>query len=193
VCKEVIASYISIYGPTAPYWALAAFSVSWSFTQMVGLLGRGISPSQGRYLHKEQCKHRINAYIDIHALSGIRPHDRSLRSRGHCDQHFTFYLTRISRISTLEAKNLNLFYALKTINSVTLGQSSLSVCPTRSSSPVAELAPKVAQIADCWSWTINWWTNIYFSDISCCRRNEYGNSDRRKTYNRSSLWLPEWL
>jgi hypothetical protein len=43
-------------------WILAAFSVSWSFTQSVGHLGVGISPSQGRYLHTEQYKHRINAY-----------------------------------------------------------------------------------------------------------------------------------
>jgi hypothetical protein len=55
--------------------------------QSVRLLGRGISPSQGRYLHK----HRINT--DIHALSGIRTHHPSfragediscLRPRGHC-------------------------------------------------------------------------------------------------------------
>jgi hypothetical protein len=32
------------------------------YTQTVGLLGRGISPSQGRYLHTEQHKHRINAH-----------------------------------------------------------------------------------------------------------------------------------
>jgi hypothetical protein len=32
------------------------------FTQSVGLLGRGISPSQVRYLHTEQRKHRINAH-----------------------------------------------------------------------------------------------------------------------------------
>jgi hypothetical protein len=31
-------------------------------TQSVGLLGRGISASQGRYLHTKQYKHRINAY-----------------------------------------------------------------------------------------------------------------------------------
>jgi hypothetical protein len=43
-------------------WALAAFSVSWSFAQSVGLLGRGISQSQGRYLHTGQHKRRINAH-----------------------------------------------------------------------------------------------------------------------------------
>jgi hypothetical protein len=32
-------------------------SVSWSFTQSVGLLGRGIRPSQGHYLHTEEHKH----------------------------------------------------------------------------------------------------------------------------------------
>jgi hypothetical protein len=34
-----------------PLWTLAAFSVSLS-VQSVGLLGRGISPPQGRYLHR---------------------------------------------------------------------------------------------------------------------------------------------
>jgi hypothetical protein len=47
--------------------------------QSVGLLGRGISPSQDRYLHSGQHKHRINA--DIHALSGIRTQDPSVRER----------------------------------------------------------------------------------------------------------------
>jgi hypothetical protein len=50
------------------------------FTQTVGLLGRAISPSQGRYLHTGQQKHRINAHTDIHALSGIRAHDSSVRA-----------------------------------------------------------------------------------------------------------------
>jgi hypothetical protein len=40
------------------------------FTQTVGLLGWGISPSQGRYLHTEQHKHRINGHTGIHALCG---------------------------------------------------------------------------------------------------------------------------
>jgi hypothetical protein len=31
------------------------------YTQSVGLLGRGISPSQGRYLHTKEHKHRISA------------------------------------------------------------------------------------------------------------------------------------
>jgi hypothetical protein len=43
--------------------------------ELVGLLGRGISPSQGRYL---QHKHRINA--NIHALSGIQTYDPSVRA-----------------------------------------------------------------------------------------------------------------
>jgi hypothetical protein len=35
---------LSISGSTAVCWVLAAFSVSWYFTQSVGLLGRGMSP-----------------------------------------------------------------------------------------------------------------------------------------------------
>jgi hypothetical protein len=62
---------------------------------VVGLLGRGISPSQGLYIHTEQHKHRINAHRDIHNFSGIRTHDPNfrargyrlcLRPRGHCDR-----------------------------------------------------------------------------------------------------------
>jgi hypothetical protein len=55
------------------------FSFVISLTQTVGPLGRVISPSQGRYLHTGQHKHRINAHRDIHASSGIRTHDPSVR------------------------------------------------------------------------------------------------------------------
>jgi hypothetical protein len=64
------------------------------FTQPVGLLGRVIGPSQGRYLNTGQHKQRINAHKDIHALSGIRTHDPGVRASeyssclkpsGHCD------------------------------------------------------------------------------------------------------------
>jgi hypothetical protein len=57
--------------------------------QSVGLLGRMISPSQGRYLTQTQNQRRQN----IHAFSGIRTQDPSVqasedipcfRPRGHC-------------------------------------------------------------------------------------------------------------
>jgi hypothetical protein len=57
-------------GSTAPCWALASFSVSWSFLQTVGLLGRVISSSQDLYLNTGKHKHRINT-SNIHALCGI--------------------------------------------------------------------------------------------------------------------------
>jgi hypothetical protein len=47
------------------------FSFVIFFTQTVGLLGRVISTSQGRYLHTGQHKHRINAHTDIHAWVGF--------------------------------------------------------------------------------------------------------------------------
>jgi hypothetical protein len=72
-----------IIGSTALCWALAYSSFVIFFTQTVGLLGRAISPSQGRYLHTGQHKHRINAHTDIHALSGIRTHDPSVRESKH--------------------------------------------------------------------------------------------------------------
>jgi hypothetical protein len=44
------------YGFTALSWALAVFFSFLIYTQSVGLLGRGISRSQGLYLHTEQHK-----------------------------------------------------------------------------------------------------------------------------------------
>jgi hypothetical protein len=48
--------------------------------ETVGLLGRVISPSQGRYLHTGQHKPRIKAHTDIRAVSGIRTYDPSVRA-----------------------------------------------------------------------------------------------------------------
>jgi hypothetical protein len=71
------------------------FSFVIFFTRNVGLLGRVISPSPGRYLHTGQHKHRINAHTNIHALSGIRTHVPNFRAsedssyfrpRGHYDR-----------------------------------------------------------------------------------------------------------
>jgi hypothetical protein len=73
--------YYYYYGSTVLCCVFAYFSVSWSYTQSIGFLGRGISPSQCLYLHTEKHKHRINAYnTDIHALSGNRTHDPSVRA-----------------------------------------------------------------------------------------------------------------
>jgi hypothetical protein len=87
------------FGP----WPLClSFSFVISFTHSVGLLGRVISPSQGRYLYTGRHKQRINTHTDIHALSGIRIHDPSvranedsacLRPRGHCDKEGIIHST----------------------------------------------------------------------------------------------------
>jgi hypothetical protein len=53
-----IPTYLWLYNSCGP-WPLFSFLI---YTQLVGLLGRGISPSQGRYLHPGQHRHRINAY-----------------------------------------------------------------------------------------------------------------------------------
>jgi hypothetical protein len=96
--------YYYYYCFTALFWALAAFSVYWSYTQSIWLLGRRISLSQGRYLHTEQHKHRINAHnTDIPALSGIWTPDPNvqtskdsscLRPRGHCDRLVCMYFSK---------------------------------------------------------------------------------------------------
>jgi hypothetical protein len=59
-------------GSTALCWALADFSVLYFYRQSVGLLGRGIIQSQGRYLHTEQHKHRINAQTSM-PRAGFEP------------------------------------------------------------------------------------------------------------------------
>jgi hypothetical protein len=51
----------STYGSTALV-DLGRFFSFLIYTLSVGLLGRRISPSQGRYLHTEQHNHRINAH-----------------------------------------------------------------------------------------------------------------------------------
>jgi hypothetical protein len=73
--NEILCYLVSIYCSTILCWTLAALLVSRPFTQPLGLLGRRMSPLQGRFLHTEQHNHRINAYTDIHASSGIRTHD----------------------------------------------------------------------------------------------------------------------
>jgi hypothetical protein len=97
---------------------LQARSVPWSliqfrnhFSETVGLLGRVINSSQGRYLNTGQHKHR-NKHThtpNIHALSGIRTHDPSvrasedsscLRPRGYCDwllMRFTPWNSEVSK------------------------------------------------------------------------------------------------
>jgi hypothetical protein len=87
-----------INGSTAPLLSPGLFfSFVIFFTESVGLLGRASSPSQDRYLHTGQDKHRITAHTKIRALSGIRNHDPSVRAgeeiscirpRGHRNRPF---------------------------------------------------------------------------------------------------------
>jgi hypothetical protein len=53
--------YYYYYGSTALV-DLGRFFSFLIYTQSIALLGRVIGPSQGRYLHAEQQKHRINTY-----------------------------------------------------------------------------------------------------------------------------------
>jgi hypothetical protein len=58
----VIVYYYYFYASTALCWALAPLSDSLSYRQSVGLLERGISPSQGCYLRTEEHKHKIKSH-----------------------------------------------------------------------------------------------------------------------------------
>jgi hypothetical protein len=100
-------SALSIIGSTAFLLDIGRSSVSWTFTQSVGLLGRGISPLQGRYLNTGQRKYMINEHRH-HASSGTRTHYPSvwvgensscLRPRGHCDrQRYIIIELKISKV-----------------------------------------------------------------------------------------------
>jgi hypothetical protein len=80
--------------------------------QTVGLLGRVISSSQSRYLHRTiQTQNKRIHTPHIHALIGIRTHDPSvrasedsscLRPRGYCDGH-TMEYTRKYTSSTFRS------------------------------------------------------------------------------------------
>jgi hypothetical protein len=67
--------YLPMYGSIALV-NLGRFFSSLIYTQSAGLLGRGISLSQGRYLHTEHHKHRINVHRHpcLQWDSNPRPH-----------------------------------------------------------------------------------------------------------------------
>jgi hypothetical protein len=56
--NEAVFSPYWLYSPCGP-WPLISLLI---YSQLVALLGRVISPSQGRYLNTGQHKHRINTY-----------------------------------------------------------------------------------------------------------------------------------
>jgi hypothetical protein len=64
--------------------ALQPFVGPWPLLQFRNLFTQAV----GLYLHSGQHKLRINAYTDIHALSGIRTHDTSLRASATIDRIF---------------------------------------------------------------------------------------------------------
>jgi hypothetical protein len=73
-------------------WPLFFFSL--------GPLGRGISPSQGRYLHTGQHKRRINAHRHACLKRDPNPRPQCLsgrRPRGHCDRQGVSYFTLFTK------------------------------------------------------------------------------------------------
>jgi hypothetical protein len=96
-CMELNSSFKSVYLRLySPLLGLGRFFSFLIFTQSVGLLGRGISPSQGRYLHTGQHEYRINAHKHpclkwdsnprAQCLNGRKKNSSCLRLRGHCDR-----------------------------------------------------------------------------------------------------------
>jgi hypothetical protein len=100
--KQYLSMHPATYLPTA----LQTFDGPWPlfqfldlFTQSVGLLRRGISPSQGRYLHTGQHKHRINAYTHPCLNWDSNPRSQCFSGRrqfmpqtaSHCDRLFRLF------------------------------------------------------------------------------------------------------
>jgi hypothetical protein len=84
---------LSLYGSTA-LWTLAAFFSFLIYTQSVGLFGRGISRRKAA-TYTQNNTNTEWMHTDIHALSGIRTHDPSVkageeiswrRPRDYCDR-----------------------------------------------------------------------------------------------------------
>jgi hypothetical protein len=106
------------------------FSFVMFFTQSVGLLGRVISPSQGRYLHTGQHKHRIHVHTDIHALNGILTHDPSIRAGedssclslpGYRDRQWNITKEALSVCLTAYTRNfhhIHLWWSLATFKTI---------------------------------------------------------------------------
>jgi hypothetical protein len=92
--------YLSICGSTALV-DLGRFFRFLIYTQPVGLLARGISPSQGRYLHTEQHKHIINAHRHLCLEWDSNP-------RSQCSNERRWFMPSIARPlwSALSVKQL---------------------------------------------------------------------------------------
>jgi hypothetical protein len=69
--------HLSVCGSTTLCWALAAFSVSLSFTQSVGPLRRR-SACLKAAIYTQDNTYTEQVHTDMHASSGIRAHDPSV-------------------------------------------------------------------------------------------------------------------
>jgi hypothetical protein len=66
--------YLLLYSLLFDFGGFLSFLILYTVTMTPWT---GDQPSQGRYLHIEQYKQRIDAHRDIHAFSGIVTHDPS--------------------------------------------------------------------------------------------------------------------
>jgi hypothetical protein len=88
LCPSDIDIHSFVNGSTAHCWT-CRFSASLSYTQLVGLLGRGINPSQGHYLTQTQNKRTQTSMLRV-GFEPTTPCARAgeegscLRPRGHC-------------------------------------------------------------------------------------------------------------
>jgi hypothetical protein len=90
---------LSVYGSTDLCWALAAFSVSWSFTQSVGLFGRGIRTTQTQNKRTQTCMPQVGFEPTTPAFERAKT-VHVLDPRGQCHRPtITYTTTKQSHIS----------------------------------------------------------------------------------------------
>jgi hypothetical protein len=100
ICLSFLSIYLFINQSIIILLYLGRFFSFLSHTQSVGLLGCVVNPSQGRYLHTEQHKHRINAHkhpcLEWDFESTISSFERAKTVHAldlccHCDRNFCLY------------------------------------------------------------------------------------------------------
>jgi hypothetical protein len=98
------------------------YFILWIYTQSVGLLGRVIGPSQGLYLNTGHTNtEKRTETPNIHARSGIRTHDQSVRTSedsswlrplGYRDRPNIYWLSQISIFVKIHLAALKFFFML---------------------------------------------------------------------------------
>jgi hypothetical protein len=115
ICLSI---YLSIYlsmalQPFVGPWPF--FSVSWSFTQSVGLLGRGISPSQDRYWTERTRNKRTQTFMPQMGFEPMIPVFQRTKTVHALDCAATVICLLLTRVVNYIVMNVKLLIKYRTI------------------------------------------------------------------------------